>query len=120
MVRSAWTCLIALQLPVLETGAAVFIDDLSEKDLDGTLWKCYSEAAEAAMVLVVTGFSRCLVQYDKPDNPGYRVAYGISAEVEEHPFDETSLVALPRVPSKDIKERMVARLRHLGIKVKKH
>ena len=46
MVRSAWTCLIALQLPVLETGAAVFIDDLSEKDLDRPLWKGYSEAAE--------------------------------------------------------------------------
>uniref|UniRef100_A0A7N2N2M4 Uncharacterized protein n=1 Tax=Quercus lobata TaxID=97700 RepID=A0A7N2N2M4_QUELO len=86
MVRSAWTYLIALQLPVLETGAAVFIDDLSEKDLDRRLWKGYSEAAEepksllicndsftvqAAMVLVVTGFSRCLVQYDKPYNPGY-------------------------------------------------
>ena len=35
MVRSAWTCLIALQLPVLEIGAAVFIDDQSEKDLCG-------------------------------------------------------------------------------------
>ena len=46
MVRSAWTCLIALQLPVLETRAVVFIDDLSEKDLDGTLWKGYSEAAK--------------------------------------------------------------------------
>ena len=46
MVRSAWTCLIALQLPVLETGAAVFIDDLLEKDLNRPLWKGYSEAAE--------------------------------------------------------------------------
>ena len=46
MVRSAWTCLIALQLPILETRAVVFIDDLSEKDLDGTLWKGYSEAAK--------------------------------------------------------------------------
>ncbi|KAJ6992265.1 hypothetical protein D5086_012125 [Populus alba] len=117
---------------------------------------------QAVMVLDATGFSRCLVQYDKPYNPGYQVAYGILAEVEEHPFDvdkmvfmdwrdshlnnnlelkernsktptflyampfssgrifleETSLVARPGVPMKDIQERMVARLRHLGIKVK--
>ncbi|CAL1352289.1 unnamed protein product [Linum trigynum] len=42
---------------------------------------------EATVVLDATGFSRCLVQYDKPYNPGYQVAYGILAEVEEHPFD---------------------------------
>ncbi|KAH9649053.1 Lycopene beta cyclase [Citrus sinensis] len=117
---------------------------------------------QAAVVLDATGFSRCLVQYDKPYNPGYQVAYGILAEVEEHPFDldkmvfmdwrdshlnnnselkeanskiptflyampfssnrifleETSLVARPGVPMKDIQERMVARLKHLGIKVR--
>lgn len=117
---------------------------------------------QAAVVLDATGFSRCLVQYDKPYNPGYQVAYGILAEVEEHPFDvdkmvfmdwrdshlnndmklkernskiptflyampfsnnrifleETSLVARPGVPMEEIQERMVARLRHLGIKVK--
>ncbi|KAL7169158.1 hypothetical protein ACSBR2_034238 [Camellia fascicularis] len=117
---------------------------------------------QAAVVLDATGFSRCLVQYDKPYNPGYQVAYGILAEVEEHPFDvnkmvfmdwrdshlnnnmelkernskiptflyampfsskqifleETSLVARPGLPMEDIQERMVARLRHLGIKVK--
>lgn len=117
---------------------------------------------QASVVLDATGFSRCLVQYDKPYNPGYQVAYGILAEVEEHPFDvdkmvfmdwrdshltsnlelkegnrkiptflyampfssnrifleETSLVARPGVAMEDIQERMVARLRHLGIKVK--
>ncbi|CAI9109160.1 OLC1v1008927C1 [Oldenlandia corymbosa var. corymbosa] len=117
---------------------------------------------EAAVVLDATGFARCLVQYDKPYNPGYQVAYGILAEVEEHPFDvnkmvfmdwrdshlsnnvalkerneriptflyampfssdrifleETSLVARPGVPMEDIQERMVARLRHLGIKIR--
>lgn len=117
---------------------------------------------QAAAVLDATGFARCLVQYNKPYNPGYQVAYGILAEVEEHPFDvnkmvfmdwrdshlnnnlvlkernrriptflyampfssdrifleETSLVARPGVPMEDIQERMVARLRHLGIKVK--
>ncbi|KAA8518042.1 hypothetical protein F0562_015538 [Nyssa sinensis] len=117
---------------------------------------------QATVVLDATGFSRCLVQYDKPYNPGYQVAYGILAEVEEHPFDvnkmvfmdwrdshlnnnmelkernsriptflyampfssqrifleETSLVARPGLRMEDIQERMVARLRHLGIKVK--
>ncbi|KAJ1404196.1 Lycopene cyclase, beta/epsilon [Sesbania bispinosa] len=117
---------------------------------------------QATVVLDATGFSRCLVQYDKPYNPGYQVAYGILAEVEEHPFDvdkmlfmdwrdshldndmvlkernsriptflyampfsstkifleETSLVARPGLRMDDIQERMVARLKHLGIKVK--
>nr|AKO73675.1 lycopene beta-cyclase [Lycium chinense] len=117
---------------------------------------------QAKVVLDATGFSRCLVQYDKPYNPGYQVAYGILAEVEEHPFDtdkmlfmdwrdshlnnnmelkernrkvptflyampfssnrifleETSLVARPGLRMDDIQERMVARLSHLGIKVK--
>ncbi|XP_047320006.1 lycopene beta cyclase, chloroplastic [Impatiens glandulifera] len=117
---------------------------------------------QASVVLDATGFSRCLVQYEKPYNPGYQVAYGILAEVEEHPFDvnkmvfmdwrdshlennknlkernsriptflyampfssnrifleETSLVARPGVSIEDIQERMVARLKHLGIKVK--
>nr|ADW08476.1 lycopene beta-cyclase [Lilium lancifolium] len=117
---------------------------------------------QATVVLDATGFSRCLVQYEKPYNPGYQVAYGILAEVEEHPFDldkmlfmdwrdshlkdgseikernsriptflyampfsserifleETSLVARPGLRMEDIQERMVARLKHLGIKVK--
>ncbi|GFP80862.1 lycopene beta cyclase chloroplastic [Phtheirospermum japonicum] len=117
---------------------------------------------QASVVLDATGFSRCLVQYDKPYNPGYQVAYGILAEVDEHPFDtdkmvfmdwrdshldnnkelkernrkiptflyampfssnrifleETSLVARPGVSMKDIQERMVARLSHLGIRVR--
>ncbi|KAK1310522.1 hypothetical protein QJS10_CPA08g01778 [Acorus calamus] len=116
---------------------------------------------EATVVLDATGFSRCLVQYDEPYNPGYQVAYGILAEVEEHPFEldkmvfmdwrdshlkgkrelkerndklptflyampfdskrifleETSLVARPGLAMEDIQERMVARLKHLGIKV---
>ncbi|KAI3848714.1 hypothetical protein MKX03_025088 [Papaver bracteatum] len=116
---------------------------------------------QATVVLDATGFSRSLVQYDKPYNPGYQVAYGILAEVEEHPFDvdkmlfmdwrdthlnsnqqlkeknskiptflyampfsankifleETSLVARPGLMIDDIKERMVLRLKHLGIKV---
>lgn len=184
------------------SGAVVYIDDKTKKDLgrpygrvnrkqlkSKMLQKCISNGVkfhqakvvkviheesksllicndgitiQAAVVLDATGFSRCLVQYDKPYNPGYQVAYGILAEVEEHPFDidkmvfmdwrdshldnnlevkqrnskiptflyampfssdrifleETSLVARPGVPMEDIQERMVARLRHLGIKVK--
>ncbi|GAA0187373.1 oxygenase [Lithospermum erythrorhizon] len=116
---------------------------------------------QASVVLDATGFSRSLVQYDKVYNPGYQVAYGILAEVEEHPFDvnkmvfmdwrdshlinnpelkeknsrlptflyampfsknrifleETSLVARPGLAMDDIQERMVARLKHLGIKI---
>ncbi|PKA65064.1 Lycopene beta cyclase, chloroplastic/chromoplastic [Apostasia shenzhenica] len=49
-------------------------------------------AVPAAVVLDATGFSRCLVRYDKPYNPGYQVAYGILAEVEEHPFDLDKMV----------------------------
>lgn len=184
------------------SGAVVFVDDQSKKNLDRPygrvnrkqlkskmLQKCISNGVkfhqakvikviheesksllicndgvtvQAAVVLDATGFSRCLVQYDKPYNPGYQVAYGILAEVEEHPFDvdkmvfmdwrdshlnndvklkernskiptflyampfstnrifleETSLVARPGLPMEDIQERMVARLKHLGIKVK--
>lgn len=118
---------------------------------------------QASVVLDATGFSRCLVQYDKPYNPGYQVAYGIIAEVDGHPFDvdkmvfmdwrdkhldsypelkernskiptflyampfssnrifleETSLVARPGLRMEDIQERMVARLKHLGINVKR-
>ncbi|KAG8058328.1 hypothetical protein GUJ93_ZPchr0002g24439 [Zizania palustris] len=119
-------------------------------------------AVPATVVLDATGFSRCLVQYDKPYNPGYQVAYGILAEVDEHPFDidkmlfmdwrdshlpegseikernrriptflyampfsptrifleETSLVARPGLAMDDIQQRMAARLRHLGIRVR--
>lgn len=38
---------------------------------------------EAAVVLDATGFSRRLVEYDKPFNPGYQIAYGIVAEVKQ-------------------------------------
>ncbi|KDP26226.1 hypothetical protein JCGZ_22472 [Jatropha curcas] len=184
------------------SGAVVYIDDKTKKDLgrpygrvnrkqlkSKMLQKCISNGVkfhqakvikviheesksllicndgvtiQATVVLDATGFSRCLVQYDKPYNPGYQVAYGILAEVEEHPFDvdkmvfmdwrdshldnnlelkernskiptflyampfsserifleETSLVARPGVRMEDIQERMVARLKHLGIKVK--
>ncbi|KAM0981316.1 hypothetical protein TB2_014108 [Malus domestica] len=184
------------------SGAVVYIDEESKKDLNRPygrvnrkqlkskmLQKCISNGVkfhqakvtkviheeekslltcndgvtiQASVVLDATGFSRCLVQYDKPYNPGYQVAYGILAEVEEHPFDvdkmlfmdwrdshlnnnielkerngriptflyampfssnrifleETSLVARPGLPMKDIQERMAARLKHLGIKVK--
>ncbi|EXC00005.1 Lycopene beta cyclase [Morus notabilis] len=184
------------------SGAVVFIDEKSKKDLgrpygrvnrkqlkSKVMQKCISNGVkfhqakvikviheeaksllicndgvtiQATVVLDATGFSRCHVQYDEPYNPGYQVAYGILAEVDEHPFDvdkmvfmdwrdshlnnnkeikernsriptflyampfssnrifleETSLVARPGLAMKDIQERMVARLRHLGINVK--
>ncbi|KAF2308181.1 hypothetical protein GH714_036465 [Hevea brasiliensis] len=114
------------------SGAVVYIDDKTKKDLgrpygrvnrkqlkSKMLQKCLSNGVKfhqakvvkvvheesesllicndgvtihAAVVLDATGFSRCLVQYDKPYNPGYQVAYGILAEVEEHPFDIDKMV----------------------------
>ncbi|MCO5596753.1 hypothetical protein L7F22_050822 [Adiantum nelumboides] len=47
---------------------------------DGTLIK-------ADVVLDATGFSRSLVHYVKPYDPGYQIAYGILAEVDCHPYD---------------------------------
>ncbi|KAH7428214.1 hypothetical protein KP509_10G080900 [Ceratopteris richardii] len=44
------------------------------------------------VVLDATGFSRCLVEYEKPYNPGYQMAYGFVAEVDEHPFDIDKMV----------------------------
>ena len=64
---------------------------------------------QAAMVLVVTGFSRCLVQYDKPYNPGYWVAYGILAEFEEHPFDVDKMVFMDQRDSNLNKEELKER-----------
>ncbi|KAK8960534.1 hypothetical protein KSP40_PGU008761 [Platanthera guangdongensis] len=49
-------------------------------------------AIPAAVVLDATGFSRCLVRYQKPYNPGYQVAYGVLAEVEDHPFELDRMV----------------------------
>nr|WJE87832.1 lycopene beta-cyclase [Chlorella sorokiniana] len=40
-----------------------------------------------SLVVDATGHSRKLVEYDKPFNPGYQGAYGITVEVESHPFD---------------------------------
>lgn len=65
---------------------------------------------KAKVVLDATGFSRCLVRYDKPYNPGYQVAYGILAEVDDHPFDLDRMVFMDWRDShlngmKDLKER---------------
>lgn len=65
---------------------------------------------QASVVLDATGFARCLVQYDKPYNPGYQIAYGILAEVEEHPFDVDKMLFMDWRDShldgnKELKER---------------
>eukprot|EP00271_Cylindrocystis_brebissonii_P008754 TRINITY_DN23241_c0_g1_i1.p1 TRINITY_DN23241_c0_g1~~TRINITY_DN23241_c0_g1_i1.p1 ORF type:complete len:646 (-),score=84.05 TRINITY_DN23241_c0_g1_i1:738-2675(-) len=41
----------------------------------------------ATVVLDATGFSRRLVEYSEPYDPGYQAAWGILAEVESHPFE---------------------------------
>lgn len=65
---------------------------------------------QASVVLDATGFARCLVEYDKPYNPGYQVAYGIVAEVEGHPFDLDKMLFMDWRDShldgnKELKER---------------
>ncbi|KAI5056149.1 hypothetical protein GOP47_0029670 [Adiantum capillus-veneris] len=47
---------------------------------------------KAGMVLDATGFSRSLVHYVKPYDPGYQIAYGIVAEVDCHPYDVNQMV----------------------------
>lgn len=63
-----------------------------------------------SMVVDATGHSRKLVEFDKAFNPGYQGAYGITVEVESHPFDlETMLFMDWRddhlTPFPDIKQR---------------
>ncbi|CAH9079310.1 unnamed protein product [Cuscuta epithymum] len=64
---------------------------------------------QATLVLDATGFSRSLVGYDKPYNPGYQVAYGILAEVEKHPFDINKMVFMDwrdsHLNNSELKER---------------
>ncbi|CAI9781419.1 unnamed protein product [Fraxinus pennsylvanica] len=116
---------------------------------------------KASLIVDASGFASALIEYDKPRNPGYQIAHGILAQVDNHPFDldkmvlmdwrdshlgnepylrssnsrfptflyvmpfdsnlifleETSLVSRPVLSYMEVKKRMVARLRHLGIKV---
>ncbi|XVE90354.1 hypothetical protein DITRI_Ditri20bG0070700 [Diplodiscus trichospermus] len=108
--------------------AVVYIDDQKRKDLDRPygrvngkqlkskmLQKCiWCEISpgkgQATVILDAAGFSRCLVQYDKPYNPGYQMAYGILAKVEEHPFDVNKMVFMDwrdsyLIKSKELRER---------------
>ncbi|KAL5976457.1 hypothetical protein ACLOJK_020790 [Asimina triloba] len=119
----------------------------------------------ASLVVDASGFASPFLEYDnhRPRKPGYQIAHGILAEVDEHPFDldkmvlmdwrdahmgsepylrannrklptflyampfgrslifleETSLVSRPVLSYAEVKERMVARLRHLGIRVRR-
>ncbi|CAI5966813.1 unnamed protein product [Closterium sp. NIES-64] len=61
--------------------------DSVEHTADNSVVRC-SDGTEirAALVLDATGFSRRLVQYSQPYNPGYQAAWGIVAEVDSHPF----------------------------------
>lgn len=40
-----------------------------------------------SLAVDATGHSRRLVEYDRPFDPGYQGAYGITVEVESHPFN---------------------------------
>ncbi|XP_057807004.1 capsanthin/capsorubin synthase, chromoplastic-like [Salvia miltiorrhiza] len=116
----------------------------------------------ASLIVDASGFASAFTEYDKPRNPGFQIAHGILAEVDEHPFDldkmvlmdwrdshlgnepylrasnerfptflyampfdsnlvfleETSLVSRPVLSYAEVKRRMVARLRQLGIRVR--
>ncbi|KAL0389975.1 UNVERIFIED_CONTAM: Capsanthin/capsorubin synthase, chromoplastic [Sesamum calycinum] len=117
---------------------------------------------KASLIVDASGFRSSFVEYDKPRNPGYQIAHGILAEVDQHPYDldkmvlmdwrdshlgnepylrasnsrvptflyampfdsnlvfleETSLVSRPLLSYTEVKQRMVARLRQLGIRVR--
>ncbi|KAH6789771.1 lycopene cyclase [Perilla frutescens var. frutescens] len=117
---------------------------------------------KASLIVDASGFTSSFIEYDKARNPGYQIAHGILAEVDEHPFDldkmvlmdwrdshlgnepelrasnarfptflyampfdsklvfleETSLVSRPVLSYMEVKKRMVARLRQLGIRVR--
>lgn len=140
----------------------VKVDSVQHGDGLSTITVDLNRQVTARFVVDATGHSRRLVKYDQPFNPGYQGAYGITVEVESHPFDteamlfmdwrddhltpypeikarnaalptflyampfsktkifleETSLVARPIVPFPELKERLRARMEHLGIKVK--
>lgn len=63
------------------------VDEVKHAGGKSTL-KC-GDGLEMSGTLVVdaTGHSRRLVQYDGTFDPGYQGAYGITVEVESHPFD---------------------------------
>ncbi|CAI7909931.1 unnamed protein product, partial [Closterium sp. NIES-54] len=67
--------------------------DSVEHTADNSVVRC-SDGTEirAALVLDATGFSRRLVQYSQPYNPGYQAAWGIVAEVDSHPFELDQMV----------------------------
>ncbi|KAA8544277.1 hypothetical protein F0562_022289 [Nyssa sinensis] len=88
---------------------------------------------KASLIVDASGFASTFIEYDKPRNHGYQIAHGILAEVDSHPYDldkmvlmdwrdshleETSLVSRPVLSYMEVKRRMVARLRHLGIRVR--
>ncbi|GER25376.1 lycopene beta-cyclase [Striga asiatica] len=116
----------------------------------------------ADLIVDAGGFASGFVEHDRRGNPGYQVAHGILAEVDEHPFDlnkmvlmdyrdshlandpqllknnsklptflyamplepnlifleETSLVSRPAMSGTEVRDRLVARLRHWGIRVR--
>lgn len=45
-----------------------------------------------SLVVDATGHSRCLVEFDGKFDPGYQGAYGLTVEVESHPFDVDAML----------------------------
>eukprot|EP00253_Pinus_taeda_P007888 PITA_07888 len=87
---------LAVAQQVSEAGISVCCIDPSPQSIwpnNYGVWVDEFEAMDLLDCLDTTwGFSRCLVEYDKPYDPGYQVAYGILAEVDGHPFDVDKMV----------------------------
>lgn len=136
---------------------------IEHEEFESTVVCTDGRELKANLVVDASGFGSAFVEYDdKSRNPGYQIAHGILAEVDNHPFDldkmvlmdwrdshlgnepylrkdnlkfptflyvmpfdsnlifleETSLVSRPVLSYMEVKKRMVARLRHLGIRVR--
>ncbi|CAN4118499.1 unnamed protein product [Withania somnifera] len=79
------------------SGAAVYSKMMQKCILNGVKFhqakviKVIHEEAKS-MLICSDGLTIQAKVYDKPYSPGYEAAYGILAEVEEHPFDKSKML----------------------------
>lgn len=68
------------------------VEDVSHADGKSKIICSDNIDLEASFVVDATGHSRKLIKFDKEYNPGYQGAYGITVEVENHPFDVDAML----------------------------
>ena len=68
------------------------VDGVEHADGKSTLLCAAGVRIPGSLALDATGHSRRLVQYDQTFDPGYQGAYGITIEVESHPFDVDAML----------------------------